>query len=94
MLQMLLLKPCQLEVHKMVLQQVEIFLKNLNKYPLNTTFITIDGGNHYNFGDYGRQVVDNNSTISKQEQQNMTINYILTFLKDLNLKINLNFYFK
>ncbi|MBZ2164751.1 alpha/beta hydrolase [Methanobacterium spitsbergense] len=58
--------------------------KNLNKYPINTTFITIEGGNHYNFGDYGIQAGDNNSTISRQEQQNMTINHILIFLKDLN----------
>ena len=57
--------------------------KNLDKFPLNTTFITINGGNHYNFGDYGIQAGDNNSTISKQEQQNMTISYILEFLKNL-----------
>jgi Alpha/beta hydrolase family len=57
--------------------------KNLDKFPANTTFITINGGNHYNFGDYGIQTGDNNSTISKQEQQNMTIDYILEFLKNL-----------
>ena len=57
--------------------------KNLNKYPANTTFVTIDGGNHYNFGDYGEQAGDNNSTITKEEQQTMAINYILEFLKNL-----------
>jgi hypothetical protein len=57
---------------------------NLNKFPVNTTFITIPGGNHANFGDYGVQAGDNNSTITKQEQQDLTINYILTFLKNLN----------
>ena len=59
--------------------------KNLNKYPENTTFVTIDGGNHYNFGDYGEQAGDNNSTITKEEQQSLTITYILEFLKNLNV---------
>ena len=58
--------------------------QNLNKFPANTTFITIDGGNHYNFGDYGVQAGDNNSTISREQQQNETINYILTFLKSIS----------
>jgi hypothetical protein len=57
--------------------------KNLNKFPLNTTYVTIEGGNHYNFGDYGMQAGDNNSTISKEEQQNITVSYILNFLKNL-----------
>ena len=56
---------------------------NINKFPANTTFVTINGGNHANFGDYGMQVGDNNSTITRQEQQNMTVGYILEFLKDL-----------
>jgi predicted alpha/beta-hydrolase family hydrolase len=57
--------------------------QNLNKFPLNTTFITIDGGNHANFGDYGVQAGDNKSTITKQEQENMTVDYILAFLNTL-----------
>ncbi len=57
---------------------------NLNKFPANTIFITIPGGNHANFGNYGLQEGDNNSTITKQEQQNLTVNYILDFLKTLN----------
>jgi hypothetical protein len=56
---------------------------NLNKFPINTTFITISGGNHYNVGDYGAQAGDNNSTISRQQQQITTVNYILQFLKNL-----------
>lgn len=59
--------------------------ENLNKFPTNTTFITINGGNHYNFADIvgGVQEGDHMSTIDKQEQQNMTIGYILEFLKNL-----------
>jgi hypothetical protein len=57
--------------------------QNLNKFQVNTTFITIDGGNHANFGDYGVQAGDNKSAITKQEQQNMTVDHILAFLKTL-----------
>jgi Alpha/beta hydrolase family len=53
------------------------------KFPANTTFITIVGGNHYNFGNYGVQQGDNNSTITREEQQNKTVDYVLEFLKNL-----------
>lgn len=56
---------------------------NLGKFPVNTTFITIEGGNHYNFGDYGTQAGDNKSTITREEQQNQTIKAILEFLKTI-----------
>lgn len=56
---------------------------NKNKFPVNTTFITIEGGNHYNNGNYGAQTGDNNSTITREDQQNQTINAILQFLKNL-----------
>lgn len=57
--------------------------KNLNKFPANTTIITIIGGNHFNFGDYGAQAGDNNSTITREQQQNQTVTLILGFLKNL-----------
>lgn len=63
--------------------QDEDISKNLDKYPKNTLFITIEGGNHYNFGNYGVQSGDNNSTISREEQQNQTLKAILEFLKTL-----------
>ncbi|MEN6329995.1 MAG: alpha/beta hydrolase [Methanobacteriaceae archaeon] len=56
---------------------------NIDKFPSNTTFITINGGNHYNVGNYGAQTGDNNSTITREQQQTETINYILEFLTNL-----------
>ena len=56
---------------------------NKGKFPANTIFITIPGGNHYNNGNYGPQAGDNNSTITRDEQQNETVSYILEFLKNL-----------
>ena len=43
--------------------------ENLNKFPANTTFITITGGNHANFGNYGLQEGDNNSTIRNKNSR-------------------------
>ncbi|MDZ4171716.1 MAG: alpha/beta hydrolase [Methanobacteriaceae archaeon] len=57
--------------------------ENQDKFPANTTFITIEGGNHFNFGDYGVQEGDNNSTITREEQQNQTIQAILEFVKNI-----------
>ena len=57
--------------------------ENLNKFPAGTTFLTIDGGNHYNFGNYGVQAGDNKSTITRDEQQNKAVNYIVNFIEGL-----------
>jgi hypothetical protein len=57
--------------------------ENMGKFPANTTFITIPGGNHFNVGDYGMQKGDNNSSISREEQQAMTVMYIVEFLNSL-----------
>lgn len=65
------------------LTTVENIESSKNKFPANTIFITIEGGNHYNNGNYGVQTGDNNSTITRFEQQNQTINTILQFLKNL-----------
>jgi alpha/beta superfamily hydrolase len=65
------------------LTTTEDIANNLNKFPANTNFVTISGGNHYNIGDYGIQAGDNNSTISRQQQQIETVNYMLQFLKNL-----------
>ena len=56
---------------------------NLDKFPANTTFITIEGGNHFNNGNYGPQAGDNNSTITREEQQQQTVNAIIQFIKNL-----------
>ena len=56
---------------------------NKDKFPVNTTFVTIEGGNHYNNGNYGPQAGDNNSTITREQQQDQEINAILQFLKTI-----------
>jgi len=63
--------------------KAEDISSNLDKFPTNTTFITIPGGNHFNFGDYGIQSGDNNSTITREQQQNQTVTAILEFIKTI-----------
>ena len=42
--------------------------------------IVIDGGNHAQFGNYGKQKGDSQATISSEEQQNITVDAILDFI--------------
>lgn len=48
-----------------------------------TTFVTVDGGIHAYFGDYGSQRGDGEPTISREEQQARTQAAILRFLQRL-----------
>lgn len=61
---------------------------NLSKYQKNKKYwsnnskeIIIEGGNHSQFGYYGFQNGDNKSDISREEQQNKTIESIVGFIK-------------
>lgn len=49
----------------------------------NVTEFIIEGGNHANFGYYGKQSGDNESTISKEEQQEITIQKIIEFIDNV-----------
>ncbi len=49
--------------------------------PDNYVEKVIRGGNHAQFGDYGKQKGDNDATISGEEQQKKTVEYILNFIK-------------
>lgn len=42
--------------------------------------IVIDGGNHAQFGNYGKQKGDPQATIGNEEQQNITVDAILDFI--------------
>ena len=47
----------------------------------NSMEVCIEGGNHAQFGDYGKQEGDNDAQISKEEQQEQTIKAILDMVK-------------
>ena len=52
--------------------------------PQDTTELCIEGGNHAFYGDYGVQKSDGTATITPEEQQMLTANAILEFLKTSN----------
>lgn len=52
-----------------------------NLMPSNYIEYVIEGGNHANFASYGNQKGDNESLISKEEQIDLTLNSICSFIK-------------
>ena len=50
--------------------------------PSNTQWITIEGGNHSQFGHYGHQLFDGTSTISREQQQAIAREALLQALGD------------
>jgi dienelactone hydrolase len=61
-------------------QQIDDSLKQL---PPETVRIEIDGGNHAQFGWYGSQSGDNNASISREQQQEATVNATVEMLSKL-----------
>ncbi|WP_052305743.1 alpha/beta hydrolase [Pseudopedobacter saltans] len=60
----------------------ESLFNNRSKLPKNTIFQKITGGNHAQFGYYGFQLGDNKASITREEQQNQTLNSIVEFIKN------------
>lgn len=50
----------------------ESFETSQSLLPEDTTYNVIEGGNHANFGSYGKQDGDGENTISREEQQTLT----------------------
>ena len=61
-------------------QQIEDSLKQL---PTETVRVEITGGNHAQFGWYGSQSGDNPATISREQQQDLTVNATIQMLEKL-----------
>lgn len=59
-------------------EEVRQFATNL---PTATRFTRVDGGNHAQFGWYGRQVGDRAAAISREEQQRQTVGAIVDQLR-------------
>ncbi|HJQ14230.1 MAG TPA: alpha/beta hydrolase [Anaerolineales bacterium] len=52
--------------------------------PEDTEFLSIEGGNHAQFGDYGLQPGDNKATITRLEQQKQIVDATVKFLKEVS----------
>ncbi len=55
--------------------------KNKSKLPSDTQYVLIEGANHAQFGFYGFQIGDHRADITRQEQQQITLNHILSFIE-------------
>jgi hypothetical protein len=52
-----------------------------SKLPLTTKYVLIEGANHSQFGYYGSQLGDDEASISREEQQQIVLANILSFIK-------------
>ncbi len=55
---------------------------NREKITYDQNVIVINGGNHANFGDYGKQKGDGDATITREEQQEQTAKEIVNFIQN------------
>jgi len=53
--------------------------KNKSKLPSATKYVLIEGANHAQFGYYGFQLGDDKAYITRQKQQQITLDSILSF---------------
>ena len=57
---------------------------SLRQLPPDTVRVEIEGGNHAQFGWYGTQSGDNSATISREQQQSITVNATVQMLSKLS----------
>lgn len=63
------------------------FNSELEKYiDYTENIVVIEGGNHAQFGNYGEQKGDPKATITSEEQQNITVEAIMKFIKERKYK--------
>ncbi len=60
--------------------KIQNSLKNL---PVDTKVVTIEGGNHAQYGNYGPQAGDGTALISREEQQQQTVNAMMELINEL-----------
>lgn len=61
-------------------------MANKSMLPDSTQFATIVGGNHSQFAYYGFQLGDNRASISREAQQKMVLQKIMTFIDSMTAK--------
>ncbi len=65
------------------LASVEEVIENKDKLPKNAKLILIKGGNHSQFGYLGKLFTDDKAGISLEEQQQITVDYLIAFLNEI-----------
>ena len=59
-------------------------IKSKNKLPKDTTYVEIEGANHSQFADYGKQKGDYDALISEEKQLDITSNSIVNVLENID----------
>ena len=62
---------------------IEKILQYRNLLPATAAYLELDGGNHAQFGDYGKQSGDGTATMSRLEQQILAVVAIVNYLDGL-----------
>lgn len=61
---------------------IDTYNKNKNNFPTQTKETILKGGNHAQFGNYGKQKGDNEATITQIQQQTETFNLIIKSINE------------
>ena len=61
-------------------------IESKEKLPKDTTYVEIEGANHSQFGDYGKQKGDYDALISEEKQLEITSNSIVKLLENIGNK--------
>ena len=59
----------------------DVYDQNKSNLPNSTQELVIEGGNHAQFGNYGKQTGDGTATISDEEQQRLTVEAVSELFK-------------
>jgi hypothetical protein len=62
-------------------------MENKPMLPKNTNLVLIKGGNHSQFGYLGKLFMDSSASISLEEQQQQTLDHLIHFLSNLNIRL-------
>ena len=66
------------------LASVREVMENKMKLPKHTELVLIEGGNHSQFGYLGQLLMDSSPDISLVDQQNLSFEYLLKFMTEIN----------
>lgn len=70
------------------LASVDEVMQNKPMLPVQTDWVFLKGGNHSQFGYLGKLVMDDDATISLEEQQRIAVNNMVQFLNNVSSQVD------
>ncbi|MFD2700978.1 alpha/beta fold hydrolase [Paenibacillus shunpengii] len=62
----------------------EVWESSKTNLPAHTSYVSVEGGNHGQFGSYGKQKGDNDPAIDEEEQRQEVVNAIEEWITEIN----------